>query len=611
MPFSNLTHNTDTVTQEIFNTLNVAGPFGPLVKKPLSLLMALDKFDSWYESAKNQPGDDFTEQVLSYLNITFNVNEADLQHIPEDGSLIIIANQPFGGIEGLILTSIIRKVRSDLKILANHFISLIPELKDQYIFMNPFKSQRSFDQNVEPFNQALNWAKEGSALAVFPAGTTSHLYLRHRSITDPRWRSTYGRLIEKAQVPVLPVYFSGSNSKTFQTLGMLHPFLRTLRMPTEVFNKQDKVLNVHIGHTIAAKQFNEYEDVRKKLAYLRRRTYNLAHRDVACENKILVHPVEAKPVAKAKPKKVLIEEFTSLPKEQLLHETDKDLVVYATAQQIPNLLHEIGRLRELTFREVEEGTGNDLDLDEYDQTYIHLIAWNKNNEDIIGSYRLGLADEILKDDGPGLYTKTLFQLKSAFLKRICPSIELGRSFVAPAYQRSFSSLFLLWRGIGEFISYRSHYRYLFGPVSISNAYSHSSQMLMLRYLKLNHHNTKFARWVKPQNPSAKPKKVLNKHSRPIGQIRELEEMISDIELEPAGIPVLIRQYLKLGAEFLAFNRDPLFSNVVDGLIVVDLHKTDPKVLNKYMGKEATKRYMDAQEKPKNKTAKTGIQSKAP
>jgi putative hemolysin len=365
-------------------------------------------------------------------------------------------------------------------------------------------------------------------------------------------------------------------------------------MPTEVFNKQDKVLNVHIGHPIAPKQYNEYKEVRQKLSYLRRRTYNLAHRDVKYKDEQLSESLEIKPVAPAKHKNILLDEYRSIPKEQFLHNTDKEQVFYAMAPQIPNLLYEIGRLRELTFREVEEGTGNDLDLDEYDQTYVHLIAWSKQNEEIIGSYRLGLADQILKENGVGLYTKTLFQLKPSFLKRISPAIELGRSFVAPAYQRSFSSLFLLWRGIGEFISYRPHYRYLFGPVSISNAYTHSSQMLMLRYLKLNHHNNKLARLVKPQNPSAKPKKVLNRQSHVIRQLRELEEMISDIELESAGIPVLIRQYLKLGAEFLAFNRDPLFSNVVDGLIVVDVHKTDRKILNKYMGREATKRYMDAQ-----------------
>jgi putative hemolysin len=276
----------------------------------------------------------------------------------------------------------------------------------------------------------------------------------------------------------------------------------------------------------------------------------------------------------------------------MLHETEKERVFYATAQDCPNLLHEIGRLRELTFREVEEGTGKALDLDEFDQTYLHLVAWDKQKEQVIGSYRLGLADKILGDpkQGPGLYTKTLFQLKNSFLKRISPAIELGRSFVAPEYQRSFNSLFLLWRGIGEFISHHPHYRYLFGPVSISNAYAQTSQMLMLRYLKMHHHNAKLARLVKPQNPSDKPSKHLNRHGHKIRQMRELEEMIADIEHRSSGIPVLIRQYIKLGAEFLAFNRDPLFSNVVDGLIVVDVHKTDKKVLNRYMGKEATERY---------------------
>lgn len=566
------------------------------------MLMSLDKFDLWYRTVKVEPGKEFTEQVLSSLNIKYIVSDTDLKHIPESGPVCIVANQPFGGIESLILASLVQKIRPDLKILANHFVSLVPELKDLFIFMNPFKSRRSLNPHTIPFNQASDWINQGGALALFPAGTVSHLYIRHRSITDPPWRQSFGRLIEALQVPVLPFYFSGANSKTFQTLGILHPFLRTLRLPAEVFNKQNRIFSVHIGTPIAVKQINAYETVREKLDYLRRRTYNLAHRELKPEEKAMLKHMEQEPVAEAKPKALLLEEYYTIPEDQILHDTENERVFFARARQIPGLLHEIGRQRERTFRQVQEGTGKALDLDNFDDYYIHLIAWDKTEDRLIGSYRLGLADEILNSSLPGqnLYTKTLFQLKTAFLKRISPAIELGRSFVAPEYQRSFNSLFLLWRGIGEFISYRPHYRYLFGPVSISNAYAHSSQMLMLRYLKLHHHNTRLARWVKPQNPSMNPHKVLNRHGRVIRQLRELEEMISDIEHQPTGIPVLIRQYIKLGAEFLAFNRDPLFSNVVDGLIVVDVHRTDRKVLNRYMGKEATKRYFENQGKTENK-----------
>jgi len=255
------------------------------------------------------------------------------------------------------------------------------------------------------------------------------------------------------------------------------------------------------------------------------------------------------------------------------------------------VLREIGRLREYTFRKVGEGTGRSIDVDVFDEHYHHLFTWNREKKEIVGAYRLGLADEIVKKYGvKGLYTYTLFKFDHRLIDKLLPCVEMGRSFVRPEYQRSFSSLLLLWKGIGVFIARNPQYATLFGPVSISNEYRDHSRRLMLRSLSLSNFANDLARLVKPRNPpkgNVRAEWSLDTFNPYISDVDNVSAIVQDIEGGKKGIPILLRQYLKLGGRVLAFNVDEEFSDVVDGLIAIDLRKTDARTRVKYMGEEAS------------------------
>jgi putative hemolysin len=262
-------------------------------------------------------------------------------------------------------------------------------------------------------------------------------------------------------------------------------------------------------------------------------------------------------------------------------------VFSATADQIPYVLKEIGRLRERTFRAVGEGTGKPCDIDEFDQLYTHLFVWNMEQLEIVGSYRLGPTDEILRHAGRQmLYTDTLFRFRPALLEQLVPALELGRSFVRQEYQRSASALMLLWKGIGAHVVRNPRYKLLFGPVSISSTYQTASQQLMVEFLRANSFLDEEARLVRPRN-AFKPgvgDSLYRCDRTPIaGSIDDVSELVAELEEDEKGVPVLLRQYLRLGGKLLAFNIDPEFANVVDGLVLMDLTRADPRVLAKYMG----------------------------
>lgn len=582
-----------SIKEQIFSKVKITPALNGVLQKPLSKILSIDALDTLYNKAHNAPGETYTDKILSALNVNLDVSEPDLSQIPKEGPCIIVANHPFGGIEGILMASILQKIRPDFKILANYLIGLIPELRDLFIFVDPFAQKGSAKRNISPLKQAHKWVNEGGLLVLFPAGAVSHLKLTERVVSDPPWKKNMGRFIEKTKAPIVPIFFKGKNKLPFQTMGMLHPMLRTLRLPAELANKQNMTFKVSIGSQIPFSKIEKFDTTKEMLHYLRKRTYNLSNRYY--KEKRTYDNVHSKlqPIAKQKPIQQLKQEFESIPITQILHSQNNQTVFYAHAYQIPNLMHEIGRQREITFREVNEGTGDALDLDHYDDYYLHLIAWDEKETCIIGAYRLGLSDQILRDFGKkGLYTSSLFKIKSSYFKQLSPAIELGRSFIVNAYQRKFGSLFLLWRGIGEFVVRNKHYRYLFGPVSISSAYKETSQKLLLDYLNQNHSNPQLAHAVKPRNFKRNSLKSSPLVKDTSDQFPELEEMIGDIEPDFSGVPILIRQYLKMGAEFLSFNVDPLFNNVIDGLIVVDLFKPDNKTLTRCMGSEGKKQFIN-------------------
>jgi putative hemolysin len=302
------------------------------------------------------------------------------------------------------------------------------------------------------------------------------------------------------------------------------------------------------------------------------------------------------PLAEAVPGSVLQAEIDRLPAEALLASQGDHQIYIARAEQIPTLLPEIGRLRELSFRAVSEGTGRACDLDRYDQDYLHLFLWSRSGQEIIGSYRIGCVDELRARRGTaGLYTSSLFKFRGAFLDKLGPALELGRSFIRPEYQRRPLPLALLWRGIGEFVVRNPRYKLLFGPVSISRAYHSRSRRIMVEALSQHRRCAALSALVAARNP---PRERLGRDDRAavstlVKDVEDISNLVAEIETDNKGMPVLLRHYLRLGAKLLSFNVDPSFGNCLDGLIVVDLRQSDEKLLKRCMGEAGYRSFVAA------------------
>ena len=577
-----------------------------IMKGPIEHVLAFPKFNKAYaDVSQMKDSRPFPDKVLETLNISYDLSEEDLSKVRiPTGPVIIVANHPFGGIEGIILASLLRSVRCDFKFMANYMLNVIPEMREQLISVNPFRGTQSVRENIKPLRESIQWVKNGGMLVIFPSGTVSHFDLRKKIVTDPAWSPAIARLIRKTEAPVLPLFFRGANSIAFQMAGIVHPILRTALLPNELLNKKNnKTIQVCTGDLIPFEKLKTFDQDERMIEYLRLRTYLLelrhARRKPETVRPFYLMRRDAADNAIAAPQapEVMADEIMSLLPSQTLVESGDQIVIQAYAEQIPHILFEIGRLREITFRAVGEGTGNAMDLDRFDNTYVHLFIWNRKNKEVVGAYRLGRTDDLVRKQGiRGLYTSTLFHYKSSFLDSIGSSLEMGRSFVRLEYQKSYAPLLLLWKGIGRFIVENPHFKTLFGPVSITNEYQAISRELMVGFLKMTRYRSDVAQHVRARKPL---------RSRPFrgwdidaavrlikDDIDDVSDLISSIEKDRKGLPILLKQYIKLGGQIVGFNVDPAFSSVIDGLIMVDLTKTDPRMLDRYRGKEGAQHFLD-------------------
>jgi putative hemolysin len=561
----------------------------PAIEKIIGVPGLMDIYNGGV--AQNTP-EKFSDAILRHMDIQCEISEQDLARIPKNGKIVVIANHPFGGIEGIIMGAILQRVRPDVKIMANYVLSVVPEMRDLFLFVDPFGGPSAARANLATMKSTISWVKDNQMLGVFPAGEVSHLKWGSRKIVDPPWSDTISKIIKKTESPVIPMFFDGSNRFIFQLAGLLHPRLRTILLPRELINKRGSAIKIRVGNVIPWSRLKKIYTDQELTEYLRHRTYMLENRPVSetksgivekmvnCGLQPLIDPVDPE---------LLYNDVEQLPESQLLLSSGEMEVYHAAFDQIPHIIREIGRLRELTFRATDEGTGKPIDIDDFDSYYQHLFVWNKEKNELVGAYRLGRTDNIIKRFGKkGLYTTTLFNIKSSFFDEISPALEMGRSFVRPEYQRSFSPLLMLWRGIGHYVAKYPKYKILFGPVSINKEYQSSSRQLMVTFLKIHNYLPELAAKVKARTPfrSRKIKGWDKKHSkRIISSIDEVSEVVSDLEWDDKGVPILLKQYLKMGGKLLGFNIDPNFSDVLDGLILVDVTKTDPKIMERYMPRE--------------------------
>ncbi|MEL0157501.1 MAG: lysophospholipid acyltransferase family protein [bacterium] len=541
----------------------------------------------------------FWEICLSVLRVEPRISEEDLQRIPATGPLVIVANHPFGGLEAVVLGTLLKQVRPDFRMMGNYLLNKIPEIQPWIFPVDPFGNLSSSPANSKTLREAVRFVRAGGALIIFPAGEVSYLHWKSLRIMDSAWTPHVSAILRMTRATVLPMFFRGQNSILFQLLGLIHPRLRTGLLIRELFNKQGSSVEIFVGKGVPYKRLQEFESNEKLIDYLRFKTYFLANRRhkkwIPLPKLLRQSRSVRRPIAEASSRNQLTSEVEGLPQEQLLVETEDFLVGYANHTQVDELMHEIGRLREITFRAVGEGSGKSLDLDAYDASYLHLFLWSKTEGRLVGGYRLGLADRITRTAGVnGLYTHSLFEMSSRFVAELNPAIEMGRSFIHPNFQRQAAPLSLLWRGIGEFIVQHPRYQNLFGPVSISQSYSRTSKNLLLRFLKANHFDHRLSQEVRPRTPYRHPQSIPTRNSlrNTPNDLEEISNLISEIEQDNKGVPVLVRHYLRLGARFLSFNVDRDFSNALDGLIVVHVPSIPLALAKRFMGKDSALAYQE-------------------
>ncbi len=589
-----------------------------VARKPLEKVLSFNGLNNlYYDALEYETDQPFYDKLLERMNVNYHITERDLERIPGKGKIVVVANHPFGGIEGIILASLLRSARPDSKILANYLLERIPELRECFFFVDPFGGREAARANLATMKKSIEWLRDDHVLGIFPAGEVAHFSMSKRKIVESPWSETVAGIVRKTGASVLPIYFDGTNGPFFQMLGMIHPRLRTAMLPNELLNKKDRDIDICIGKVISFSKLNSFESDKEMTSYLRQRTFMLQNRsgeDASEDTSISVGVSEThvEPIIDAVPLEDLEEELSSLAPTQLLLKSGEFEVYHAVKKQVPNMIREIGRLREVTFRGTHEGTGRAIDLDSFDEYYVHLFVWNTEKRELVGAYRIGRTDNIIKRYGKkGLYTTTLFNIKSTLFDQINPALEMGRSFIRPEYQRSFAPLMLLWKGIGHYVVKYPKYKVLFGPVSISSEYHSMSRHLMVSFLKLHNYLPDMARMVRPKTPyrGRRMKGIDTKNRTMIRSLEDVSELVSEFEGDNKGVPILLKQYLKLGGKLLGFNVDPDFSDVLDGLILVDLTKTDPKILKRYMDDKGLQSFLAYHGKGNGNGVKSGDKEK--
>lgn len=552
-------------------------PTEGIATETLMGLIGINKINQLYHKLADNEGLEFIDKLIEELGIEIEFDAKELDNIPAQGAFVSVSNHPFGAIEGLILLSVLGKKRADYKLVANFLLQQIQPIKNHFISVNPFENHKDAYSSIPGLKATLRHLSEGKPVGIFPAGEVSSFNFNDRCNTDKRWQRSILKLIQKAAVPVVPIYFKGSNSLLFQFMGILHPSLRTLSLPAELLKKKNKTIQLRIGKAVNQKTQEQFSDPDHLGRYLRAKTYALGN------------PLQIKAfyAAKLKPTKKAIAIASPVNKDAILREIEENKskvilrknqfeIYLCKAENIPMILKEIGRLREINFRKVGEGSFKKRDLDEYDLYYQHLFLWDHKAEKIVGSYRLGIGKDILHEYGKkGFYTNSLFQMKKEFKEVLGSSVELGRSFISEAYQKQRLPLYLLWSGLIHYAVNNPNIRYFIGPVSISNTYSKLSKELIVAFIRKHHSLPEMASLLRPRKKYRTNLKNVDVDTllQATGEdFKKLDRLIEDIEISGANVPVLIKKYVRENARIIAFNIDPKFNRSLDGFMLLDLHE---------------------------------------
>jgi putative hemolysin len=547
---------------------------GETLARLLFRWLKLDKVNKVYSSYYHQPSQEFVTSLIRSFGIRFEVPEEDLKNIPESGPFITVSNHAYGGLDGILLMKVIPSVRPDFKMIVNFLLTQLQPLQPYFLGVNPFETYKDLRSSFGGLKEAFQHLANGHPVGIFPSGEVSSFKLNQMAVADKEWQLSMVKFIKKSQVPVIPVYFEGHNSTFFQMLGLIHPILRTIKIPSEMFNKRGKTIRIRIGSPVTLKEQDEFDDFREYGHLLRMRTYAMGTPFRQPRRTKTIHFTTPEKVIGPLPQELVHAEIESIRSEHHLFQLQNSSVFCVPSDKIPHTMKEIGRLREITYREVGEGTNKSQDTDPYDSYYEQLIFWDESAKAIVGGYRVGKGKKILEKFGvKGFYISSLFEINDGFSPVLEVSIELGRSFIIKEYQKKTHSLFLLWKGILYLLLKNPEYRYLIGPVSISNEFLPVSKALTAEFLKTNYFNPEFADFVKPNNrfryrlPGAIDRNLFLRY---VGKdLTRLDRFIQDID-PVYRMPVLLKKYLSVNAEVVGFNVDPKFNNCLDALMVLDL-----------------------------------------
>lgn len=531
-----------------------------------------DSINQFLSQNAHLKGFEFVDAVLDYFDFDYAVSSNDLQNIPTSGKVVIIANHPLGGLDALCLLRLIGQIRKDVKIVANDFLAGFDALNSLIITIDNYKLKQS-KSDIKKIYEALN---NEEALIIFPAGEVSRA--TPKGIKDPAWNKGFLNFAQNTNAPILPIFLDAKNSKTFYTISVINKTFSTLLLSHEMFNKKSKRINIKVGQIIPNENITPKGIDKKFLLNLyRKHLYALkkGKKSFFETQSAIAHPVSR------------IDLLNELKKSKLIGQTSDGKKIYLydyTEDSI--VLKELGRLREISFRKVGEGVNKKRDTDKYDIYYQHIILWDENELEIVGSYRIGNSDFIFKNIGvKGFYSNALFQYNEEFTPYLKDSIELGRSFVQPKYWGT-RALDYLWFGIGAYIKNNPNIKYMFGPVSISTTFPTVAKDMMIFYY--NHYYGSKDNLIEAKTPY--------QYSNNLSEIKELFDLNdkkkdfkflkSTLSNIGVSIPTLYKQYSEIaiddGVKFLGFNVDNSFGDCIDGFILVEVAKIKDSARQRYM-----------------------------
>ena len=563
-------------SEKLQGMLGLKGVLGRWITRLVMKILEIDKVNATQAKFAQDNAPDFSKHVLEEIGISYELPEEDLNKIPSEGGFITISNHHFGSIDGLILCDTVLRKRADYKLLTTFLLALIPNLREGFLPVDNL-SGKTDTRSVNSIRAALKHISDGGAIGFFPAGEVA-TYQKGSArtalgespvIEDKPWAANIIKLIKKSGLPVIPIYFDGTNSRNFHWLGKIHPRLRTGRLIHELFNKKGTFVKVRIGQPISPAEMVDM-DLETLGAYLRNRTYALEAR---CIPEAMEKEAPMQPIAPQEDPALVQAEIERIS-DRVLFESGDYRCYFTPSTDIPHTMRELARLREMVFRAVGEGTGNPLDTDVYDRHSKQLILWNIPNQEIAGAYRIGVGRELMGLPGgkDNFYTSSLFQFKDKIYPYLPLALELGRTIILPRYQRDISTLKLLLSGILTAGAREEGAEYTMGPASISNDFPPFYKSLIFHYMHKNCSMEDASSLLQPTHPfrpgflRVHPDQLL----APCQNLEDVDRLLNALSDGKYRIPVLLRKYISFGAKLVCFNVDPDFENTLDAFVLMKL-----------------------------------------